>query len=83
MTLLLLGLFGFTNSLALFWLILIVTLQRGPIAPCDEEITAIESGATRTAAIVALLLPLLVFLPFPAALSIGSGGLPDVPPTFF
>lgn len=30
-SLLLLGLAGFSNSLALFWLLLVVTLQRGPV----------------------------------------------------
>lgn len=80
-TLLLLGLAGFTNSLALFWRILIVTLQRGPVTPCDNELEPIQDTGTRYAAIAALLLPLLVLLPYPAAVSF-TGGLPDLPPTF-
>lgn len=80
-TLLLLGLFGFTNSLALFWLLVILFLQRGPITPCDNELTPVEDGGTKAAAIAALLIPLLVLLPYPAALSV-TGGLPDLPPTF-
>lgn len=80
--LLLLGLFGFTNSLSLFWLIYIAIIQRGPVAPCSEELTPIPDGATKAAAIAALALPLLVLLPFPTALSLGPGGLPDLPPTF-
>jgi hypothetical protein len=81
-TLLLLGLAGFANSLALFWLLLVLTLQRGPITPCDNELSPIEESGARTAAIAALLLPLLVLLPYPAALSLGPGGIPDLPPTF-
>lgn len=81
-TLLLLGLTGFTNSLALFWLILVVTLQRGPVTPCDNEVSPVTDGATRAAGIAALLLPFLVLLPWPEALSLGAGGLPDLPPTF-
>ncbi|PSC68193.1 putative zinc metalloprotease chloroplastic isoform X1 [Micractinium conductrix] len=80
-TLLLLGLAGFSNSLSLFWLILVVTLQRGPILPCDQELSSIEDAGTKYAAIAALVLPLLVLLPYPAVLSI-TNGLPDLPPTF-
>ncbi|KAI3424741.1 hypothetical protein D9Q98_008130 [Chlorella vulgaris] len=78
--LLLLGLSGFTNSLALFWLLLVLTLQRGPITPCDNELSPI-AGGTKAAAIAALVLPLLVLLPFPFDLSF-TNGLPDLPPTF-
>lgn len=78
--LLLLGLSGFTNSLALFWLLLVLTLQRGPITPCDDELSPI-AGGTKAAAIAALVLPLLVLLPFPFDLSF-TNGLPDLPPTF-
>jgi len=80
-TLLLLGLLGFTNSLSLFWLLLIVTLQRGPVVPCNQELSPIEDPNTRNAAIAALVLPLLVLLPYPAVLSV-TNGLPDLPPTF-
>ena len=80
-TLLLLGLFGFSNSLSLFWLVLVVTLQRGPVTPCDNELSPITDPVTRSASIAALLLPLLVLLPFPAAISF-TNGLPDLPPTF-
>ncbi|KAL4425048.1 hypothetical protein ABPG77_001826 [Micractinium sp. CCAP 211/92] len=80
-SLLLLGLAGFSNSLALFWLLLVVTLQRGPVVPCNEELSPIKDQGTRNAAIAALLLPLLVLLPYPAALSV-TNGLPDLPPTF-
>ncbi len=81
MTLLFLGLFGFTNSLSLFWLLLVVTLQRGPIVPCENELSPIQDISTRNAAIAALVLPLLVLLPYPMALSF-TDGLPDLPPNF-
>ena len=74
--LLVLGLFGFSNSLALFWLLVIVFLQRGPVVPCENELSPLaDSSSTRTAAIVALLLPLLVLLPYPVT----GGGSPDLP----
>ena len=57
-------------------------LQRGPIAPCDSELTPVDDAGVRAAGIAALLLPLLVLLPYPAALSFGANGLPDLPPTF-
>ena len=57
-------------------------IQRGPVAPCSEELSPIRDGATRAAAVAALLLPLLVLLPYPAALTLGADGLPDLPPTF-
>ena len=81
-TLLLLGLFGFTNSLSLFWLLLLLTLQRGPVTPCDEELSPIADAGVRAAAIAALLLPLLVLLPYPAAISFSGGGVPGVPAAF-
>lgn len=51
------------------------------MVPCNEELSPIKDPGTRNAAIAALLLPLLVLLPFPAALSV-TNGLPDLPPTF-
>lgn len=63
-------------------LIYIVIIQRGPVVPCSEELSPIQDGATKAAAVAALLLPLLVLLPYPAALSLGASGLPDLPPTF-
>lgn len=60
----LLAVTGFSSSLALFWLLLILTLQRGPVPPCEDELSGL-TPATRTAAIAALVLPLLVLAPLP------------------
>jgi membrane-associated protease RseP (regulator of RpoE activity) len=67
-TFFLIGIGGFTNSLALFWLLLVLTLQRGPIVPCEEELTPLPEGSLlKFASIVALLVPFLVLLPYPFA----------------
>lgn len=74
-SLFLLGVLGFGNSLSLFWLLLVLTLQRGPIVPCQEEVTGIEDETVKIASIVALVLPLLVLIPYPV-----TTGLEDLPP---
>lgn len=42
-SLLLLGLAGFSNSLALFWLLLVVTLQRGPVRSALPDLPLLAS----------------------------------------
>ena len=72
-----LGIFSFANSLALYWLVFTLTLQRGAPAPCENELAGVRDGNTRAAAIAMLALPLLVLLPYP----FGGGspaGLPDL-----
>ncbi|KAK9826124.1 hypothetical protein WJX81_006284 [Elliptochloris bilobata] len=64
-TLLLLGLGGLVNTLALFWALLVVTLQRGPVPPVAQEIAAPPSKAARRLGVALLVLPLLVLLPLP------------------
>jgi hypothetical protein len=67
-TFFLIGIGGFTNSLALFWLLLVLTLQRGPVVPCEEELTVLpEKSFIKIASLVALLIPFLVLLPYPFA----------------
>jgi hypothetical protein len=59
-----LGVGSFVNGLALFWLLLVLTIQRGPGIPCMEEISQLD----RKSSIVNVLLmvaPLLVLLPYP------------------
>lgn len=63
---LLLGIFGFNSSLSLFWLLLILFAQRGPIVPCENELTEIQDANLRAACIAALTLPFLVLLPYPS-----------------
>jgi Zn-dependent protease len=65
---LLLGVLGFNSSLSLFWLLLVLTLQRGPLLPCSEELSPLPDDCwERWASIACLLLPLLVLAPFPGA----------------
>ena len=59
---LVLGLAGIIDSLALYWFLLVLSLQRGPVLPQSEELSAPE-GATLGLAI--LTLPLLTLLPYP------------------
>jgi len=66
-TLFLLGIGGIFNSLALFWLLLVLTLQRGPIVPCEEELTTLPESFLKIGSIVALVVPFLVLLPYPFA----------------
>ena len=57
---------SFVNGLALFWLLLVLTIQRGPTVPCQEEISDLEGNKKlKFACIFALLIPLFVLLPFP------------------
>lgn len=76
-----LGLAGIRSALPLFFLLYVLTIQRGPIVPCDEELSSLRSGATRVAAAALLALPLLVLLPFPFGGG-GDAGVPlgDLPP---
>lgn len=74
-----LGIFGFNSSLSLFWLLLVLTLQRGPIVPCDEELSPLKDGPLKWASLAALALPLLVLLPYPGAFVFPDGGA-DLPP---
>jgi hypothetical protein len=57
-----LGIGSFQNGLALFWLILVLTIQRGPGVPCLEEISTPQISTT-TYGLALLLIPLLVLLP--------------------
>lgn len=64
---LVLGIGGFNSSLALFCLLLVLSLQRGPVVPCENELSPIKSEGVRNLAIAALILPALVLLPYPFA----------------
>ncbi|XP_002971707.2 probable zinc metalloprotease EGY2, chloroplastic isoform X1 [Selaginella moellendorffii] len=60
----LLGLTGIFSDVALYWVVLVVFLQRGPIAPLADEVTP-PSSKHIVAGVSALLLSLLVCCPFP------------------
>eukprot|EP00892_Ulva_mutabilis_P008227 jgi/Ulvmu1/5777/UM025_0031.1 len=62
---LLLGLAGIVDSLALYWILLVLTLQRGPIVPQQQEVTAPADSTAVTVGAGLLFVPLLTLLPFP------------------
>jgi hypothetical protein len=62
---LVLGVCGIVNTVFLFWVLLALTLQRGPVAPCEDELSPPPPGL-RAACLAALALPLLVLLPYPS-----------------
>ena len=61
-----LGVGSFVNGLALFWLLLVLTIQRGPGIPCAEEVSKLE-GKDVVRNVLLLLVPALVLLPFPGS----------------
>ena len=65
---LLLGLTGIVDELALFWVLLVLFLQRGPLVPQQEEISEPDKQLSKVA-VALLFLPLLVLLPLPFSLS--------------
>jgi len=65
-TFFIIGIWGFTNGLFLFWLLFTLSVQRGPIQPCEEELSPLPGGALKAASVAALLLPLLMLLPYPS-----------------
>jgi hypothetical protein len=60
---------GIFDSLALYWVLFIVFLQRGPLLPTKEELSTPREPGRRAAAVAVLLLPLLVLLPSPFTVS--------------
>lgn len=68
---------SFNNALSFYWLILILLLQRGPILPCEDEISEPQDSKDRWMGIALLLLPLLVLLPFPVELAVAIQNLQD------
>lgn len=61
-----LGVGSFVNGLALFWLLLVLTIQRGPGIPCAEEVSKLD-GKDVVRNVLLLLVPAFVLLPFPGA----------------
>lgn len=65
---LLLGFSGVIDELALYWVLLVLFLQRGPLVPQQEELSEPSKSLTPLA-VGLLFLPFLVLLPFPFGLS--------------
>ena len=66
-----LGVCGVFDTLALYWVLLVVTLQRGPMPPQREELSAPVSDQNRYLGISLLALSLLVLLPYPGGVAPG------------
>jgi hypothetical protein len=72
---------SFFNPLAFYWVVLILALQRGPVLPCQEELSVPQDeGTKKTAYALLLLLPLLVLLPYPVELLVAMQSMPDPVP---
>jgi len=61
----LLGLAGVVDSLALYWVLLVLTLQRGPIQPQQDELSGPTDSTQIALGAVLLFVPLLTLLPYP------------------
>lgn len=72
-----LAIFSFNNPLAFYWVLLILALQRGPILPCQEELTAAEDAGAKNTALALYVLPLLMLLPYPIELLVAMQNMPD------
>eukprot|EP00884_Botryococcus_braunii_P023262 jgi/Botrbrau1/961/Bobra.114_1s0005.1 len=64
LSLLVLGVGGIFNTLALYWLVLVLLLQRGPVIPQEEELSAPASNLVPLG-LATLAIPFLVLLPYP------------------
>eukprot|EP00246_Nothoceros_aenigmaticus_P014115 TRINITY_DN520_c0_g2_i1.p1 TRINITY_DN520_c0_g2~~TRINITY_DN520_c0_g2_i1.p1 ORF type:complete len:252 (+),score=29.91 TRINITY_DN520_c0_g2_i1:290-1045(+) len=64
----LLGFAGIFNDIALYWVVLVIFLQRGPISPQAEEITPPDNKGIALGLAV-LIVGLLVYSPYPFAFS--------------
>lgn len=64
----LLGLAGIVSDIPLYWVVLVLFLQRGPITPQSEEIS-VPGGSSIALGVGVLLLGLLLYFPFPFVFS--------------
>ena len=73
-----LGVGSFVNGLALFWLLLVLTVQRGPGIPCREEVSGVN-GRDLVRNVVLMVLALAVLMPFPGVGEVRPEDLPFSP----
>mmetsp|Transcript_32013 Transcript_32013/g.80858 ORF Transcript_32013/g.80858 Transcript_32013/m.80858 type:complete len:477 (+) Transcript_32013:188-1618(+) len=66
LTTLVLGLGGIIDTLALYWVLFALFIQRGPIVPQEEELSEPEGAAVQVG-VVFLALSLMILLPYPGA----------------
>eukprot|EP00882_Tetradesmus_deserticola_P027771 GHRQ01030895.1.p1 GENE.GHRQ01030895.1~~GHRQ01030895.1.p1 ORF type:complete len:152 (+),score=42.22 GHRQ01030895.1:938-1393(+) len=76
-----LAIYSFSNPLAFYWVVLVLALQRGPILPCQEELSEPSEGnPNRGIARALYALPLLVLLPYPVEYLLALQKLPNPSP---
>eukprot|EP00850_Spirogloea_muscicola_P008786 SM000048S16498 [mRNA] locus=s48:63807:67392:+ [translate_table: standard] len=68
LSLALLGLTAIFNDISLYWVVLVIFLQRGPITPQANELET-PSNASKAVGVAALIFGLLVYLPYPIPFS--------------
>ncbi|GBF98071.1 peptidase M50 [Raphidocelis subcapitata] len=59
---------SFASTLAGYWILLLLALQRGPLLPCQQEIAPPSDPGQRRLGYALLVLPLLVLPPLPVEL---------------
>lgn len=72
-TTLVLGLAGIIDSLALYWILLVLFLQRGPISPQQNEVSQLDRDAQLFGAAL-LFIPFLTLFPYPVDVTNGPFG---------
>jgi membrane-associated protease RseP (regulator of RpoE activity) len=71
---------SFSNALAFYWLGLVLFLQRGPLLPCEDELSVPKDEGARRLGAALLGLPLLMLLPFPVELAVALQNMQDPVP---
>jgi hypothetical protein len=59
---------SFNSTLAFYWILFLLALQRGPALPCQQEVAPPEDQGQRRLAYALMALPLLVLPPLPVDL---------------
>ncbi|KAI8476224.1 MAG: hypothetical protein J3K34DRAFT_401610 [Monoraphidium minutum] len=72
---------SFGNSLAFYWVLLLLALQRGPALPCQQEVAPPADAGARRLGLALLWLPLLVLPPLPVDLILAFRDLPPLAPS--
>lgn len=80
LTIIAMGIWSFSNPLMFYWVLLVLVLQRGPILPCQEELSQPTDQTSRNTALALLALPLLVLLPYPIELLLAVQQMPSPAP---
>jgi len=76
-----LGVGSFESPIAFYWVLYVLVLQRGPLLPCENELSAPPAGSLAANAAVAMMAgSLLVLAPFPVELAAAINAMADPVP---